>query len=167
VAGRSWASIIASPRLRAREPAERLALARQQEARIDADWAEIDFGVWDGRLIVDLQADPIAAAQLDRLYLGPDAPAAPEGESWRQLEARVARALEKVLAESSAGTALIVTHAGPMRAALALACGMRFESLWAIRIDPGTRMTLRVGRDKAGSLWGEVIEIAQPEATSP
>ena len=58
---------------------------------------------------------------------------------------------------------LVVTHAGPMRAALALACGLPFANLWAFKIDPGTRITLR-GRPRStgGSLWGEIVEVVQP-----
>ncbi len=164
-AARTWATIVASPLCRARAPAERLAGARGLEVRIDNDWAELDFGIWDGRLIEELQDDPVAARQLDGLYASPEAAGAPGGESWRALQGRVARALDRLIGESAPATALVVTHAGPMRAAIALACGIPFASLWAIRIDPGTRVTLRAGRDVAGNMWGEIVEIVQPEIT--
>ena len=57
---------------------------------------------------------------------------------------------------------LVITHAGPMRAALALACGIPFANLWAFKIDPGTRITLRAGRDPGAGLWGEIVEVVQP-----
>jgi alpha-ribazole phosphatase len=89
--GRRWALIVASPLVRARAPTERLAQTLGLNARIDADWSELDFGIWDGRPIEELQVDPEAAEQLDRLYLRADAGAAPQGESWRDLQVRVAR----------------------------------------------------------------------------
>lgn len=166
-AGRNWATIVASPLCRARGPAERLASARGLAVRIDDDWMELDFGIWDGRLIEDLQDDPVAAQRLDALYASSEAAAAPGGESWRALQARVARALDRLIGEAAPATALVVTHAGPMRAAIALACGIPFASLWALKIDPGTRVTMRVGRDVAGNMWGEIVEIVQPEITQP
>jgi alpha-ribazole phosphatase len=162
--GRTWAAIIASPLLRARAPAERLAQGRGLVARIDNDWAEIDFGVWDGRSIEELQDDPEASSHLDGLYLSPDAPAPPDGESWRTLQARVERAFGRLIGDDAADPTLVVTHAGPMRAALALACNIPFASLWSIRIDPGTRITLRAGRTAEIGIWGEIVEIVQPEA---
>ena len=66
------------------------------------------------------------------------------------------------LAEAAGGRVLVITHAGPMRAALALACGLPFANLWAFKIDPGTRITLAAGRDPGGSLWGEIVEVVQP-----
>jgi alpha-ribazole phosphatase len=165
--GRTWAAIVASPLRRARAPAERLAQGRGLAARIDDDWAELDFGVWDGRPIEELQDDPDAALRLDGLYLSPDAPPAPEGESWRALQARVERAFGRLIGDSAPDSCLIVTHAGPMRAALALACNIPFAALWAIRIDPGTRITLHAGRGESGAIWGEIIEIVQPEAVPP
>lgn len=166
-AHRNWAAVVASPLRRARDPAERLAGARGLEARIDEDWAELDFGVWDGRALEELRADPATAQRLDSLYSSPDAAGAPGGESWQALQERVARALDRLLGEGAPGTALIVTHAGPMRAAIALVCGIPFASLWAMKIDPGTRITLRAGRDVAGSVWGEIVEIVQPEVVKP
>jgi alpha-ribazole phosphatase len=161
--GHTWTAIVTSPLLRARAPAERLAQERGLTARVDEDWAELDFGVWDGLLLEELQDDPEASLSLDGLYLSPDAPAPPEGESWRALQARVERAFGRLLADSAPPSTLIVTHAGPMRAALSLACNIPFASLWAIRIDPGTRITLRAGRTDADGIWGEIVEIVQPE----
>jgi hypothetical protein len=49
-----------------------------------------------------------------------------------------------------------------MRAAIALSCAIPFANLWAFCIKPGTRITLRAGRDKTSGLWGEIVEVAQP-----
>jgi alpha-ribazole phosphatase len=148
---RNWNLIIASPRRRACAAAERLAAERRLALRLDEDWAELDFGDWDGRLIAELRADPSTAAAFSALYAGADAGAAPGGESWAGL-----------LVEAAGGRVLVITHAGPMRAALAVACGLPFANLWAFKIDPGTRITLAAGRDPGGSLWGEIVEVVQP-----
>jgi alpha-ribazole phosphatase len=161
-AGRSWDVVVASPRRRAEAGAARVAAERGRTLRIDADWAELDFGGWDGRLLADVRADPEAAEAFAAFYASPDAAAPPGGESWSALVARVARALDRVLAEPAASTALVVTHAGPMRATLALTCAIPFANLRAFSIKPGTRLTLRAGRDNTAGLWGEIVEVVQP-----
>lgn len=154
--------IVSSPRQRTRLPAEQLASTRGLQLRIDEDWAELDFGDWDGAALSDLHADPATAEMLAAFYRSADAPAAPGGENWRSLEARAVRAIDRLLALSADSRVLVVTHAGPMRAALAMACAIPFANLWAIRIGYGTRITLRVERDAGAGLWGEIIEVAQP-----
>lgn len=161
-AGRTWTAVVASPLARARTPAETLATERGLPLRIDDDWRELDFGVWDGQPVANLRADPAIAARLDALYASTDAPAPPNGESWRTLERRTARALAALLDGDASESALVVTHGGPIRAALAATCGLPFASTWAFRIGHGTRITLRVERTAENAIWGEIVEIAQP-----
>ncbi|HEY8248135.1 MAG TPA: histidine phosphatase family protein [Hyphomicrobium sp.] len=159
---RRWDTIVASPRQRTRAPAEQLAAERALPLRVDDDWAEMDFGDWDGREISALRADATCADALAALYGGADAAQAPAGETWHALNARIARALARLLDVPSPTSVLVITHAGPMRAALALVCGIPPASLWAVKIDPGTRITLHAGRDPGTGLWGEIVEVAQP-----
>jgi alpha-ribazole phosphatase len=60
------------------------------------------------------------------------------------------------------GTLAVVTHAGALRGALAVATGLRLVDLWRLRIDYATRVTLHYGRAGDGRLWGEILEIVQP-----
>lgn len=162
VAGRSWDGIIASPRLRTRTSAEALAAERGIALRIDDDWRELDFGDWDGRSLEELHADRTTAEAVAAFYRDADAPGAPGGEDWRMLEGRVARALGRLLTPPAPRSALVVTHGGPMRAAIAITCALPFANLWTFRIEPGTRITLRIGRDGRAGLWGEIVEVVQP-----
>jgi alpha-ribazole phosphatase len=158
----TWQSVVTSPLRRAREPAEKLALLRHLPLRIDADWAEIDFGRWDGRPLAELRADPVVSKQLDAFYSCAAAHGPPEGEAWSALRSRVARALLRLLDAPASERVLVSTHAGPIRAVLSAACDMPFERTWAFRIAHGTRLTLRVEHQDDGRPWGEIIEIAQP-----
>jgi len=158
---REWSTVVSSPLRRTREPAEKLAEARGLDVTIDPDWSELDFGAWDGRPIKELHADPAIADELAQLYRNSEAPGPPDGESWHELHARTERALRRLLEKTGAETALVVTHGGPIRAALSLACALPFQSLWALKIDHGTRVTLRVGTGNEARLWGEIIEIVQ------
>lgn len=160
-AGRTWSTLVASPLARARAPAEALAKERGLDLRIDADWRELDFGDWDGQPVETLRADPAIAAQLDALYASTDAPPPPNGESWYALEQRTRRAIATLI-DGAHESALVVTHGGPIRATLATTCGLPFASTWAFRVGYGTRITLNVERTDDGTLWGEILEIAQP-----
>ena len=162
VAGRSWDGIVASPRVRTRTSAEALAAERGIPLCIDDDWRELDFGDWDGRPLEELHADQATADAFAAFYRDADAPGAPGGESWRMLEARVARAIDRLLTPPVPQSVLVVTHGGPMRAAIAITCALPFANLWTFRIEPGTRITLRIGRDGRAGLWGEIVEVVQP-----
>ncbi|MEI9899900.1 MAG: histidine phosphatase family protein [Hyphomicrobium sp.] len=73
-AGRIFDAIVASPLQRARLPAEALAASRGLPLRIDEDWAELDLGVWDGRVLAELQADATTAEALAAIYRSGESP---------------------------------------------------------------------------------------------
>ncbi len=161
-ANRKWSAITSSHLRRAREPAEQLAGRLAIPVVIDSDWSELDFGAWDGRELAELRADKTIAAQLDAFYRNGDACGAPQGENWQQLRERVACAMRRLAERSSEDRLLVVSHGGPIRTAIAIACDIAFERTWAFRIDYATRVTLRMEHDESGRLWGEIIEIVQP-----
>ena len=161
-ANRRCSAITSSQLRRAREPAEQLGGRLGIPVVIDSDWSELDFGVWDGREVAALRADKNIAAQLDAFYRNGDACGAPEAESWQQLRKRVERAMRRLAERSSEDRVLVVSHGGPIRTAIAIACDIAFERTWAFRIDYATRVTLRLEHDESGRLWGEIIEIVQP-----
>lgn len=162
----TWSRIVASPLRRAREAAEALAQDKGLALRLDPDWAEMDFGVWDGRLRTEIAASPAQKRALDAFMSDPSVHPAPGGEMWADVEARIARALDCLLTEDPSGPVLVVTHAGPMRLAMSIACGFAFDALWAVRIGYATRIRLQLGKDAGvgsnGRPWGEIVEIAQP-----
>jgi alpha-ribazole phosphatase len=161
-ADRSWPTIVTSPLRRAREAAEGLAGARNLALRIDNDWAELDFGVWDGRRKSELEADAAIHAALAAFYRDPSTNPPPGGESWPSFEMRIGRALGRLVHAANPGPALVVTHAGPVRLALSLVCGLPLDRLWALRIGFGTRIRLNFEVAANERFWGEIVEISQP-----
>lgn len=155
------AIVITSPRQRAHEPA--VALAARTGARLasSADWAELDLGAWDGRTRDAIAAD-VGEHRIDAFYRNPEHNMPPEAEDWPAFVARVERGLRALIPGPAGHPTLVVTHAGPMRLAMSLACGMPLERLWAVRIGYATRVRLELGIDSARQLWGEILEIAQP-----
>jgi len=157
-----WPLVVTSPLVRARLAAEDYARRCGSTLRIDDDWAELDFGEWDGRMRSEIAAAPEAAALLDQFYADPAAFTAPGGEAWIVLQQRVARALDRLLATPGLTPVLVVTHGGAIRAALAQLLGWPLQSLWSLRIHPATRVRLEAGRSADGTRWGEIVEIIQP-----
>jgi alpha-ribazole phosphatase len=158
----AWPLVVSSPLARARLAAEEYARRAGCGLRVEADWAELDFGQWDGRARTEIAAEPEGAALLDSFYANPAAFAAPGGERWIGLQQRVSIALDRLLATTELAPVLVVTHGGAIRAALAQLLGWPLQSLWSLRIDPATRIRLEAGRSTDGARWGEIVEIIQP-----
>lgn len=162
-AGIAWTRAISSPLRRAHDTALALAHPLGLAVHAEAHWAELDFGGWDGQRVDALPAVAIAAFHAD-----PSRNPPPGGERWDFFKQRIAGALQALLADAggcsddSEGPVLVVSHAGALRMALSQACGMPLAALWALRIDYGTRLRLRIGAGDDGRPWGELIELVQP-----
>lgn len=110
-----FAAVATSPAARCRRLAERLAAARGLAAPTpDPRLAEIDFGAWEG-----LAWDAVPRGELDAWAADLTHARPHGGESVAMLEARVRDALADWRA--AAGPVLVVTHAGVVRAARAIA----------------------------------------------
>ncbi|WP_157217822.1 histidine phosphatase family protein [Flavisphingomonas formosensis] len=145
--GLDAATIIASDLARARQAGEAIAAECGMPLHVDPRWRELDFGAWDGR----------ASAEIDRGALGrfwgdPDAAPPPGGERWSALRERVGAAIDGL----PAGPALVVTHGGAMRAAMALLCGFALPQLWAFDLPYGALLSLRLwpGPQRSGQIVG-------------
>ncbi|MGK2909551.1 MAG: histidine phosphatase family protein [Sphingobium sp.] len=136
--------LIASDLSRARSAGEAIARATGVPLAIDARWRELDFGAWDG-----LAPGEVESAALARFWDDPDCHAPPGGERWSALVDRVLAALGDLAARPT----LIVTHAGAMRAALAVLCGLDVRQTWAVDLPYNGLLSLRV--------WPGAIPTAQ------
>jgi alpha-ribazole phosphatase len=130
--------IIASDLARARASGQDIAVDLGLPLAVDPAWRELCFGAWEGR-------DPASLGDgLHRFWLDPDANPPPHGERWQQITARVGAALAAL-----AGDALVVTHAGAIRAALALLLGLDHAQVWAFDLPYGALVSLRIWPDGA------------------
>lgn len=127
--------LIASDLSRARRAGEAIGFATGMPVSIDPRWRELDFGAWDG-----LAPGDVDGAALARFWDDPEAHAPPGGERWSELFGRVSGALGDLAARPT----LIVTHAGAMRAALAVLCGFDVRQTWAIDLPYSCLLSLRV-----------------------
>jgi alpha-ribazole phosphatase len=158
LAGASWPVIISSPLGRAKETAELATHWSAQGFEIDACWREMDFGDWDGRSKQELTADPQFAA----FYKCPEQNPPPSGETPDELCARVKAALERIAARDESPI-LVVAHGGTIRMALQILLGIPLDRLWSIRIACATRIGVEMGRHPEHGLWGEIVELVQPQ----
>lgn len=129
-----FARIISSDLARAHQPATRIAADRAVPHQRDSRWRELNFGAWDGCDPATLPADALAAFWDD-----PDTNPPPAGESWTDLRTRVAAALSDVNDD-----ALILAHAGSIRAALSILCGLDYRQSWTVDLSYGALLSLRV-----------------------
>lgn len=117
-----------SPLLRCRQLAEQL----HSQPVIDERLSEINFGDWEGRRWDDIPRHEIDAWAADVVNYAP-----PGGESPRQLQARARQAIAGI----DAPEAVIVTHAGVIRALLAfddgawLTVSADFLSVTTVELD--------------------------------
>lgn len=141
---------VTSPARRARDTAAAL---HPGPWRLATEWAERDFGDWEGRRWEDCWAGvPHAAVADAAAYLDFDPPGA---EPYNAVAERVAAGLEAL----QIGSSVVVTHLGTIRAVLHRCCDWSPDQVFAQTIRPGGVVVL--GHD--GQRWS-VTNIA-PGAT--
>lgn len=147
-AGARW---LTTPLSRTRATAAALGVT---DAGIEPDLAEQHFGDWQG-----LTWDAIAAAHPHTSALFWDNPAAavpPGGESFDALARRVEAALLRHShpADGGENDVVAVIHAGPIRAAVAVALGIPAARTLPVRVDPLSLTRLdRVAVPGGDAVW--------------
>jgi alpha-ribazole phosphatase len=126
------ARIVASPLTRCRLLGEGLARARGLALALEPRLVEMDFGAWEGRPWADVPRAELDAWAADLLHARPHG-----GESVAQLAARVEAALADLGARP--GRALVVTHAGVIKAALV---PRRGPAAWSASIGFGEALDM-------------------------
>jgi probable phosphoglycerate mutase len=134
-------AVVASPLERAQLTAEAVAQAHGLKVETDEDLAEIDFGGWTGKAIADLAADPGWKTWCTRKSEARP----PGGESIAEIQARVARALERVRRERDGRTVALVTHGDPIKALVAFVLGFALDRIESFDVDPASVSALVTG----------------------
>ena len=128
------AAIYASPLERARETAVAIARARGLAIRIERGLIELDVGAWTGRSLKRVARRPEWRA----VQRHPSGFRFPGGESFTEMQARIVSALAR-LVERHAGAVLVaVSHADPIKAAVAQALGTPLDLFQRIAIAPAS-----------------------------
>lgn len=131
--------IVSSPARRARQTAAPIAAAAGvRDLEIDERWRETDFGIAEGRTFDELSA--LAPDLAKALLRGASDIDWPGGETAAVLEARVEAAWRAIMARGL--PVVVVSHAGPLRHALALARAVAPADIGLI--DPATAVRVSI-----------------------
>ena len=116
-------AIYSSPLERARETAAPIGKALKQRVLIDKGLLECDFGDWTGAELSALMKKPEWAT----VQRAPSTFTFPNGESFTDMQARIVSALDKIRAKHPGGVVVCVSHADPIKAAVAHAMGTHLD----------------------------------------
>jgi len=150
-------AVYASPLERARETAAPIARATGQRVIIDKGLLECDFGDWTGAELSKLMKLP----EWTTVQRSPSTFRFPSGESFTEMQTRMVSAIDRLCAKHRGGTIVCVSHADPIKAAVAHAMGTHIDlfqrivigtcSVSAIAYSPGGPIVLTVN-STGGSL---------------
>jgi probable phosphoglycerate mutase len=116
-------AIYASPLERARETAAPIAAARGMKVQIDKGLLECDFGDWTGAELKNLMKLP----EWSTVQRAPSTFRFPNGESFTEMQTRIVSAIDRLRAKHAGGTIVLVSHADPIKAAVAHAMGTHID----------------------------------------
>ena len=136
-------ALYVSPTRRTRETAAPAAAAMDLRPVEIAGLRERGFGAWDGLAFDEVaRRDPTGygAWKADPVAFRP-----PAGESITDLQARVVSAVTGLLARHPGGLIAVVTHAGPIRVAVAHALEMPLNPYRGLTIPPGSATRVNYG----------------------
>jgi probable phosphomutase (TIGR03848 family) len=142
------AAIYSSPLERARETAQALARVRRMPVRIDRGLLECDFGAWTGAKLVDLSKKP----EWDVVQRHPSAFRFPGGESFSEMQTRITTALARLVAQHPGRVVVAVSHADPIKVAVAHALGVPLDLFQRIVVNTASITAIAYGRTNASVL---------------
>jgi probable phosphomutase (TIGR03848 family) len=116
-------AVYASPLERARETAAPIAAARGLKVQIDKGLLECDFGDWTGAELKKLMKLP----EWGTVQRAPSTFTFPNGESFTAMQTRMVGAIDRLRAKHAGGVIVLVSHADPIKAAVAHAMGTHID----------------------------------------
>lgn len=127
-------AVYASPIERTVQTAEPVARAHGLATRLLPGVVEADYGDWTGCLLADLaKTDEWKVVQLT-----PSRARFPAGESIREMQSRTVAALEHVVTHHPGETVVVVSHADPIKSAIAYFTGMHLDLFQRLHVSPAS-----------------------------
>jgi probable phosphoglycerate mutase len=125
-------AVYASPLERTRETAAPIARATGHRVRTAKGLLECDFGEWTGAELAALRKLP----EWRQVQSTPSTFRFPGGESFLDMQRRIWDEIERLVALHPGGTVVAVSHADPIKAAVAMATGVHLDLFQRIVISP-------------------------------
>ena len=117
------AAVYASPLERAVETSKPIAAALGLRVRVERGLVECDFGAWTGAKLSTLRR----RKEWHSVQALPSSFRFPDGESFMEMQARMASTLDKLAARHPGETFVAVSHADPIKAAVAATAGVPLD----------------------------------------
>jgi probable phosphoglycerate mutase len=127
-------AVYASPIERTAQTARRIAEHHALPVRTLDGVIEADYGEWTGGKIAELAATDVWKV----VQRAPSRARFPGGESIREMQARTVAALEQVLADHAGETVVVVSHADPIKSAVAHFTGMHLDLFQRVHVAPAS-----------------------------
>ncbi|HEY4332272.1 MAG TPA: MSMEG_4193 family putative phosphomutase [Ilumatobacteraceae bacterium] len=124
-------AVYASPLERARETAAPIGKALGHKVIIDRGLLECDFGEWTGAELKKLMKLP----EWTTVQRSPSTFRFPGGESFTEMQTRIVSAIDRIRAQHPGGVVVCVSHADPIKAAVAHAMGTHIDLFQRIVIS--------------------------------
>jgi probable phosphomutase (TIGR03848 family) len=138
-------AIYSSPLERARETAQIIAKARNMAVRIERGLLEIDIGRFQGLLLKEAAQRP----EWKAIQQHPSGFRFEGGESFTEMQARVTGAIGRMVARHAGRIVVAVSHADPVKAAVAHALGTPLDLFQRIVI--GTASITAIAYSPSGA----------------
>ena len=158
--------MISSPLLRARQTAELLAAGHGLPVEVRDEFAELDFGAFEGLTAAEARQrfpDELAA------WRGSPEAAPPRGESFAAAARRVRRGRDAVLAAHPEGTVVVVTHVTPIKLLVRAALEAPLGSIYRMYLEPASVSAVEYAADGSAALvlFNDVSHLSEPPDPSP
>ncbi len=128
------AAVYASPIERTTQTAQRIAAMHASTSFRSPGVIEADYGDWTGGKIADLaKTDEWKVVQV-----APSRARFPNGESITEMQARTVAALDEVVARHPNETIVVVSHADPIKSAIAHYSGMHLDLFQRVHVSPAS-----------------------------
>lgn len=135
------AAVYSSPLERTRETAAPIARALGVRVRSARGLLECDFGEWTGGDLKALRKLPEWAT----VQRYPSGFRFPDGESFSEMQVRMTTAVEQMTRSHPGATVVAVSHADPIKAAVAAAMGTHLDLFQRIVISPASVTAVSYG----------------------
>jgi probable phosphomutase (TIGR03848 family) len=130
--GRAPVAVYASPLERTTETARPIARKLGLRVRSDRGLLECDFGEWTGAQLKSLAKKP----EWNQVQRWPSGFRFPGGESFLEMQARMASALSAITERHQGETVVAVSHADPIKAAISTAAGTHLDLFQRLTVAP-------------------------------
>jgi probable phosphomutase (TIGR03848 family) len=148
LAGLPIAAVYASPIERTMQTAQAVAVKHGLDVRELPGVLEADYGEWTGGKLGDLAKEDLWRT----VQRAPSRARFPDGESLAEMQVRMVATLERVVADHPGEIVLVVSHADPIKSAIAHYNGTHLDHFQRIVVSPASVTVFQLSAHGAAML---------------